>query len=183
MSRPAITSRPRVAGRLLTLGLLGLALTGCAAQPADDKRGRAAQTRIEQPAGLVPERVVLGTEPPEDRDRNGYVDTLRVVVYVFGDPNRFPLPMVVDGTFQFRLRSEQGKSLGVWAFAPREVSKAVFLTQPGPAYGFELDLNAVGTDRLPAQAAGLTCEITTADGSRRVGTTETLEVRIGGRTP
>lgn len=160
-------------------GLLACAtLVACESVPASDNHTR----RFTQPSGLKPERVLLGNEPLEDRDRNGYVETFRIVVYVFGDELKYPLPMTVDGTFQFRLIGEGGKALGVWAFAPREVAKAVFATQPGPAYGFEIALTGQGTDRLPAQAAGLTCEIITNDGLR-VGSREPLELRIGGRDP
>lgn len=158
-----------------------LAHGGCAGNnvPADRSSASALPA---QPAGIVPERVLVANEPLEDRDLNGYVDTIRAVVYVFGDTNRYPLPITVEATFQFRLTGEGGDSLGVWAFAPRESSRAAFLTQPGPAYGFEINLNAVGTDRHPAQAARLTCELTTADGTR-VASREPLEVRIGGRVP
>lgn len=135
-----------------------------------------------QPSDIQPERVLVANEPLEDRDLNGFVDTIRVVVYVFGDTNRYALPITVDATFQFRLTGEKGESLGVWAFAPRESSRALFPTQPGPAYGFEISLIAGGTDRLPSQAARLTCEITTDDGTR-VASREPLEVRIGGRLP
>ncbi len=158
-----------------------LALGGCAGNNVPSDRS-SASTLPTQPAGIVPERVLVANEPLEDRDLNGYVDTIRAVVYVFGDTNQYPLPITVEATFQFRLTGERGDSLGVWAFAPRESSRAAFLTQPGPAYGFEINLNAVGTDRHPAQAARLTCELTTADGTR-VASREPLEVRIGGRAP
>jgi len=155
-----------------------LSIVGCQSSPAE----RTGRSQFQQPAGVKPQRLVMGNEPLEDRDRNGYVDTIRVVVYVFGDEAGYPLPMTVDATFQFRLTSESGDSLGVWAFAPRESGRAVFPTQPGPAYGFEISLNDQGTDRVRAQSAGLTCELLTVEGER-VRTREPLMIRIGGRDP
>lgn len=177
MRRPG---RLRVGCLALLAGslLLGACAGNQGGSSAQSRRERAA--RFKQPAGLVPETIVIGIEPPEDRNGNGFADTIRVVTYVFGDPNVFPLPMVVDANFQFRLVDAEGRSIGVWAFPPNQVARAVFTTQPGPAFGFELDINAVGTDRLPTQAARLTCEINTVDGAR-VLTRDALEVRIGGR--
>ncbi len=167
-------------GRSIILITCLLVLGACASTGG---RGGSSTVQIpSQPSDLVVERVLVANEPLEDRDLNGFVDTIRVVVYVFGDTNRYPLPVTVDATFQFRLVDERGASLGVWAFAPRESSRAVFPTQPGPAYGFELNLNAVGTDRVPAQAARLTCELTTSDGTR-VRSREPLELRIGNKSP
>jgi hypothetical protein len=166
---------------LALLSFAVLPLAGCGGNNVRSDRS-SSNTFPAQPADIVPERVLVANEPLEDRDLNGYVDTIRAVVYVFGDTNRYPLPITVEATFQFRLTGERGDSLGVWAFAPRESSRAAFPTQPGPAYGFEINLNAVGTDRHPAQAARLTCEVTTADGTR-VASREPLEVRIGGRAP
>lgn len=163
----------------LALVLTLLCLSGCGGNNVRTDASGTSQFPP-QPSDLLPERVLVANEPLEDRDLNGFVDTIRVIVYVFGDTNRYPLPIIVDATFQFRLTGEKGDSLGVWAFAPRETSRAAFPTQPGPAYGFEINLNAVGTDRHPAQAARLTCEITTTDGTR-VASREPLEVRIGGK--
>lgn len=166
---------------LVALLAVGLAC-GCATSDGSRPRRQTQSQFPTQPSDLKPERVLVANEPLEDRDLNGFVDTVRVIVYVFGDTNRYALPMTVDATFQFRMVGEQGQSLGVWAFAPRETSRAVFPTQPGPAYGFELNLNAVGTDRIPSQPARLSCEITLEDGTRVVSR-EPLELRVGGRIP
>lgn len=168
--------------RSITLAACLFLLGACASNGGGGRRDTAASQFPPQPADIVAERVLVANEPLEDRDLNGFVDTIRVVVYVFGDTNRYPLPITIDATFQFRLIDEKGASLGVWAFAPRETSRAVFPTQPGPAYGFELSLNAVGTDRVPSQAARLTCDVTTADGTR-VRSREPLEIRIGNKIP
>ena len=170
------TLRPAL---LLACLLVATPVIGGCQTPADNQ-GRS--TQFQQPDDLVAGRLVMGNEPLEDRDRNGYVDTFRIVVYVFGDETVYPLPMLVDATFQFRLVGEDGESLGVWAFPSRESRRAVFPTQPGPAYGFEISLNDQGTDRVPAQSAGLTCQITTDDGDR-VSTREPLMLRIGGKDP
>lgn len=172
---PTIRSRYAMPA-LACLGALALG----ACQTVPDNADRAPQFR--QPADLRPSRVLMGNEPLEDRDRNGYVDTFRIVVYIFADEAEYPLPMTIDATFQFRLVGEDGKSLGVWAFAPREASRALFATQPGPAYGFEIALTSQGTDRLRAQSAGLSCEITLENGER-VRSREPLQLRIGGKDP
>jgi hypothetical protein len=168
------------AGLAAVLSACAGALSLGACQSGPESADRAPQFR--QPSNLRPSRVLMGNEPLEDRDRNGYVDTFRIVVYVFAEEGQYPLPMTVDATFQFRLVGEDGKSLGVWAFAPREASRALFATQPGPAYGFEISLNSQGSDQIRAQSAGLTCELTLEDGER-VRSREPLQLRIGGRDP
>ena len=81
-------------------GLLGACV-------ADNGKERTAR---KPPADARAERLVLAVDGKfHDTDANGYGDTVQVFAYVFGNPARYELPLVAEGSFAFSLVQVRGE--------------------------------------------------------------------------
>lgn len=116
-----------------------------------------------QPAGMVPDRILLGAPAlPDDIDRDGYGDTWKVTVYLFA--TGYEMPLDLPGTFQFRLRPPEGEDLAVWTFDEAQVAAARNRFLAGVGYIFELSLLRQRDDEFPRVMATLECRFTPTGG-------------------
>lgn len=137
---------------------------------------------IEQPSGLVPERLVLSAEPiPLDTNENGYYDTFTVTVYLFAEETRYPLPIHVDGSLAFTLSDPSGKAVAAWSFTPAQVERMKILSATGLAgYASSLSIAEVTDDRMPTERGSLTAVFTPSDTSMSpVRSRGSATVRVG----
>lgn len=112
--------------------IAGLCIAGCVAD-----KGRTASAT---PDTAMPR--VLSTVASDfvDTDGDRYRDSTEVVVYVFADTGRYPIPMRADGEFDFDLQDASGKSLHHWRFDRDKTRDALRQRAPGPGFVFELKL-------------------------------------------
>lgn len=130
------------------------------------------------PRGLEPTVMILSSGTPMDSDANGFPDTVPIVVYLFGDPNRYALPIAYPGDFAFRVATRDGQPLGTWNFLGDDASAGLQQLPPGPGYAFGLRLRE-GRDVMQRAEALVTGRFRTADGSREIGTNGAAEVLLG----
>lgn len=109
-----------------------------------------------QPAWVAPTRVLLAIQLPEDRDGNGYLDTIGTSVYLFDE--RYPLAVAVPGSFVFTLTTREGALIGAWEMSEAETAAAVRRLRPGPGYQFLLDVRKFGSDQRDSQPVELVVE-------------------------
>lgn len=162
----------------LAIGLL--ALTGCVAdgpQPPPRPTPRA----VEQPSGLVPERIVLNVEPvPLDTDENGYYDSFVATVHLFADETRYPVPFHADGTLTMTLSDSRSEIVAQWVFSPEEMLRLRAASATGLlGYIITLNINDVATDRVPGRRAALTCRFDPSSGAPSALSRGSATVRIG----
>lgn len=113
---------------------------------------------IAQPQGMEATTLVLTADQvPADSDGNGYADTFRVIIYLFGDRRRHELPIHVDGSFVFELSNSEGDLLARWALDEEAARQGRFEAMVGPGYGFTLNILDVGSDRISDRLANLRC--------------------------
>lgn len=139
-------------------------LTGCVADgPQPPPRPEPREVRI--PAGLEVHKLVIAADQyPVDIDSNGYVDTFNVYVFLFPRPDKFDLPIFVDGTMKFELLDEDERPVVEWVFSQEQVRQARTRPLPGPSHQFQLSLiDAAGTDRFRAARTQLRVTFTPVD--------------------
>lgn len=130
-----------------------------------------------QPAGLVPDRLVLGVEfVPDDTDRNGYYDTFRVVVSLYD--SRYAPSIFAPGAFTFLLRTSDNKEIARWQMDAVQSEKAWGMSGALPAYVFRLSLRDVGTDKVQVGEALIGCTFTPT-GGKPVESGSWLTVLVG----
>lgn len=113
---------------------------------------------IAQPQGMEATTLVLTADQvPVDSNGNGYADTFRVIIYLFGDRRRHELPIHVDGSFVFELSNADGDLLARWALDQEETRQGRFEAMVGPGYGFTLNILDVASDRVSDRLANLRC--------------------------
>ena len=133
---PAMTTRPVLA--------LSIALALCDAGCVTEGKAKPAAAPASMEVGaLVP---IAGDFA--DTDANHYRDTTRVVVYLYADSNRYPLPIAPAGSFEFRLENAAGKQVALWTFDQAMAKAARRKLSPGPGFVFDLSLLKLGSDRL-----------------------------------
>jgi len=110
-----------------------------------------------QPAEVAVNKVVFTVaQVLEDRDRNGYYDTISATVYLFD--TRYPYSIHADGIFTFFLTDpETGKQFAKWSIPSAEAAKSQSVTWTGTIYPFQLDLREVGSDRIAISEALIAC--------------------------
>lgn len=141
-------------GRAAALcGACAAALGGCVTENPRPARTAA----VTPPSGSQVTELMVAPGAPEDTDANGFVDTVRVVVYLFHDPARYPAPMYADGSLTFMLRSKEGREMGRWEFPPEAVARGRVTLSPGPAQTFTLRLLERGSDATAERSAILSC--------------------------
>lgn len=165
--------------------LAGLSAAGCVTEtrpienmPPMLDSGNRRGVRTTPPAGLEPEVLFLSAATPMDSDGNGFADTVPVVVYVFGNPERYELPIGVEGDFAFRMVTPEGDRIGQWVFAGEEADRARQAMPPGPGYVFGLRLGP-GRDVLDPTTALLSARFRRADGGGEIGSNGAAEIRLG----
>lgn len=128
---------------------------------------------------MKPALLLLNANPfPTDADGNGFADTLTVSVFLFPPENEFPIPIHADGVFGFTLRSEDDELLAEWSFEGEAVERAKVRPLTGPGYIFDLDINAVASDRIRVNNVALRAAWTGPEG-KRVDVRGPTIVRVG----
>jgi hypothetical protein len=104
------------------------------------------------PSDLRVTQVMVAVGMPEDTDRNQYLDTYPVTVYLFDD--RFPLPVHAEADFSFEMifRTDKGEVIDRrrprWSFSAVEANNRVARREPGLCFEFRLSLLDHGGDRI-----------------------------------
>lgn len=169
--------------------LLAIVLGGCVTEthgtgttpPPLGSSSQASQAvrRRQPPSNFQPSTITISAATPTDTNGNGFVDTIAVVVYVFGDINRYPLSIPVDGDFAFRLMTDKNEKLAEWIFTGEQVAKSESPdAPPGTGYLFGLRLGN-GKDVLPSMTGQLLARFRTSDRTVDIGTNGAAEVRLG----
>ncbi len=153
--------------------------TGCVSD-GPQPPPRPTPREIVQPADVQPERIVLSAEPfPVDTDENGFYDTFGATVFLFGDETRYPLPVHAPGRLELTLTDPSGTDIAVWALSQDQVNRARAKSPTGLlGYALSLNINDVGSDRLPATRANLTCRFIPDEGPSVVSR-GSASVRVG----
>lgn len=126
--------RPAARRRLLHLA----ACVACACTLAGCVSDEKSQQKLpEQPKWARPTHLVINAEQPEDRNSDGYDDTIFVTVYVF-DMDLRGQSIKVDCSYIFQLVDRDGKAGMEWE-VPREVVNSAYRSeQPGPMVRLKL---------------------------------------------
>lgn len=133
-----MTRQPRaVAAALIgarVVALLGVVLlTGCV---SDEKSAR---PLADQPVWVRPTNLILNVEQPEDRNSDGYDDTIFVTVYVF-DADFREQSIRVDCSYVFMLVDADGANAMEWNVPPEVVNSGYRLEAPGPMLRLRLTI-------------------------------------------
>ncbi len=168
--------RHRAAVTVLAMGVAG-ALSGCVTEgrPPRPKPRDVPQ----QPAGITPDRVLPSSSPVlADTDRNGYVDTLTVTVYLFA--RGYDLPVSAPGSFEFEMSGQDGEVIETWILDERAVRAGEKRFMPGPGYQFDLKLlDSSGGDKMPAQRAEVRTRFVPAGDAAPIESRSPLTVNLG----
>ncbi|MEX2217315.1 MAG: hypothetical protein WD749_01030 [Phycisphaerales bacterium] len=154
----------------------GLLLAGC----VSDYGPRAPRT----PASAAPDTLVPIASDFVDTDQNRFRDTTRVVVYVYADSGRYPIPVAADGAFEFRIENPAGERVAAWVFDREQTRAAMRQLAPGPGFVFELSLLAPGSggDRVADSEGQLSVLFTPSHGSP-ISARPTAPLLIGALAP
>lgn len=142
--------------RAVFLGVVALAGAGCVTEGPAKPAQAPGSARV---GVLVP---IAGDFA--DTDANRYRDTTRVVVYLYADSARYPLPMAPPGSFEFKLENAAGKQLALWTFDQARTRAAKRELSPGPGFVFDLNLLSLGSDRIADTEGDLTVTFTPVEG-------------------
>ncbi len=113
--------------------LCACALGGCVSDQKSE------QKLEEQPQWARPTHLVINAEQPEDRNSDGYDDTLFVTVYVF-DMDLRAQSIRVDCSYVFQLVDRDGKAGMEWE-VPRDVVNSAYRREaPGPMVRLKLSI-------------------------------------------
>ncbi len=156
-------SGKRGAGLIALAAACAIVPGGCVTEgPPPKPRPRAVP---EQPSGLAPDRLLPSASPVlADTDRNGFVDTLTVTVYMFA--RGYDLPVTAEGSFEFTMRAADGTIVHTWMIDEAATRGAYKLFMPGPGYQFDLSLlDGKKGDQMPAQRGELLSKFTSRSGT------------------
>jgi len=178
--------RPRWGGRgivrlvAVACSVAVLLAGGCVTETreAPPKISRSKPTRPVKPAGIRPEQMMLSAGVATDTDGNAYPDLVPVVVYLFGDSNRYALPLRERGVFEFRLIGSVSGPLGRWVFPEEEVERAIGDSAAGTCYRFGLKM-AGGRGVIRGQTASLKAVFEDSETGRRIESRGTVTIRMG----
>ncbi len=128
---PRPSARPPLLRFAACVAACASVLAGCV---SDEK---SQQKLPEQPKWARPTHLVINAEQPEDRNSDGYDDTIFVTVYVF-DMDLRGQSIKVDCSYVFQLVDRDGKAGMEWE-VPREVVNSAYRSeQPGPMVRLKL---------------------------------------------
>jgi hypothetical protein len=113
-----------------------------------------------------------------DSDGNGFSDTIPVVVYLFGDTRRYPLPLQAAGVFEFTITNPDGTLIGEWIFDEEESARSAGDSAAGVCYRFALRLGP-GRDRMSSRHASLRAIFINQNGGHRVTSPGAATIRLG----
>lgn len=178
--------KPRSVGAgIVRLGALGCSVAallsgGCVTETreAPPKISHSRPSKPVKPAGIRPEQMMLSAGVATDTDGNAYPDLVPVVVYLFGDSNRYALPLEERGVFEFRLIGSESGPLGRWVFPEQEVERAIGDSAAGKCYRFGLKM-ADGRDVIEGQTASLRAVFEDSETGRRIESLGTVTIRMG----
>lgn len=158
MSERAYRRGKPIGAAMTTMIVSLVSLAGCVSD-GPPQRPAPASSVPAQPDGLTVNRVVFTVaQVLEDRDRNGYYDTIPATVYLFD--TKYPYSIAVPGTFEFVLTEPaSGRAIASWSVTWETASKAQANTWTGTIFPFQLDLREAkhgeslnvpkGTDSTP----------------------------------
>lgn len=117
------------------------------------------------PADPRPSRMVITMRSyPQDKDANGYADTLPVSIHLFEADGGWPLAVAIPGTFRFTARPPGGKPVASWDFDPAATPGSIIRGQAGPTYIYELSFLTGGrTDRHDVETLDVVAVFTPSD--------------------
>ncbi|HLO39544.1 MAG TPA: hypothetical protein VK176_00865 [Phycisphaerales bacterium] len=154
----ALTRPPRWICTLCIGSLLLPALGGCVSDdPSKPKL-------VDQPQWVRATNVVLNTEQPEDRNSDGYDDTIFVNVYVF-DMDLRAQSIKVDCSYQFLLVDADGKSGMTWNVEREIVNSAYRLEAPGPMVRLRLNIPRTVAEDLGGKPYTILARLINPDGT------------------
>jgi len=142
-------------GKSLPTAALATILAGCVSGGA-----KAPAT----PASVAPAKLAPIAGDFTDTDANRYRDSTRVIVYVYAESDRYPIPMKPEGSFEFRLENPDGKTIATWTFDRDKTRAAAHQLAPGPGFVFDLSLLDLGSDRIEDSEAELLVTFKPVDG-------------------
>ncbi|MCC6425781.1 MAG: hypothetical protein IT435_03065 [Phycisphaerales bacterium] len=123
-----------VAARRALICIAACALLGACV--SDDKK---IAPLTDQPQWVRPTNVILNVEQPEDRNSDGYDDTIFVTIYVF-DADFRAQSIKIDCSYDFSLVDSNGAPAMEWQ-VPREVVNAAYRREaPGPMVRLRLSI-------------------------------------------
>jgi hypothetical protein len=138
--------------------LLLAPLAGCVSDEAKTPK------LVDQPQWVRPTNVVLNTEQPEDRNSDGYDDTIFVNVYVF-DMDLRAQSIKVDCSYTFLLVDADGKSGMSWEVDREIVNAAYRIEAPGPMVRLRLNIPREVAERLGGKAYTILARLINPDGT------------------
>lgn len=122
--------------------------------------------------------MVLSAGVPSDADGNGFPDQIPVTIYLFGDTNRYAMPLAQKGSFEFEVKSRGGYEIGKWVFSPEETSRAMADSPTGFCYRFALRLSP-DKDRIRSVPVSLRAIFTDAKTGQKIVSPGSATVRMG----
>ncbi len=151
--------------KLLRAAIVSILLcaTGCVTEGPPERRSvRPVQ---EQPEGVVVDRVVPAIDKlADDTDRNGYYDTFRIAVFLFG--SGYAQSVQAQGSLECCLTDQtSGKEIVKWTLDEAAMKAAWGMSGVMPGYNFLLNMNEVGSDRVDYREALLSCVFRPVAGS------------------
>ena len=176
-----MTSRRGLVIRMLIGAfLLAPVMPGCVTESSSGTpaRARSRVARPPRPSGVEPQQMVLTAGVASDADGNGYPDTIPVTIFLFGDLRRYELPLSAAGSFDFEIRTQDGRTVARWVFPEDETDASLRDSPTGVCYRFALRL-APGRDRIPVTAVGLRAIFTNSGTGQKVASSGAASVRLG----
>lgn len=116
-----------------------------------------------QPDWVRPTSIVLNVEQPEDRNSDGYDDTIFVTVYVF-DADFRAQSIRVEGGYLFALVDADGMVAMDWDVPPEVVRDGYRIDAPGPMLRLRLTIPQDRAEELGGYPFTLLARLITKDG-------------------
>ena len=110
---------------------------------------------------MTVDRIVLSADPfSEDRDGNGFYDTIKCVIYLFPPPEQHHMPFHDRGTAWLELRDDEGYSVAKWTIRPDAFDSLRGMYNGLPGYFVALNISEVADDRILRRKGELWCRFT-----------------------
>jgi hypothetical protein len=132
------------------------------------------------PSDARPGALAVTVADFQDTDANWYRDSTTAVVYVYADSAAYPIPITVNGSFEFVLETRDGKTLARWAFDDKQTAAAYRKLAPGPGYIFELNLIRLGVEQsIKVREADIRCTFVPANGQSPLHSRPLGPIQVG----
>jgi hypothetical protein len=139
-----------------------------------------AKETAKPPEWVRPTNLVITSEQPEDRNSDGYDDTIFVTIYVF-DMDYRAQSIRVDGSYEFMLVDSDGKFSMKWDVPSEIVSSAYRREAPGPMVRLRLTIPPERASKLGGRAYTLQARLTDAEGRMLESSGASFTLRQKGR--